>query len=145
MTANRVRRLDAWQCVGCGESCPADFDICWKCGSSFDGEHNENFQAVLDIDDIETDEPIWSVPSWTMRNIAWWGMSVALCIVAATYMSTGAVLLTILIAIIAAPFADRILDSCSTKRGRHPSRNATTAAGSLSTPYMVVTAGRCTC
>ena len=35
-----------WTCSNCGESVEDDFDACWKCGTTWDGVANPQFQAV---------------------------------------------------------------------------------------------------
>jgi hypothetical protein len=38
-------RKPAWKCPGCGESVPGNFDVCWKCLTTKEGDRGDQTQA----------------------------------------------------------------------------------------------------
>lgn len=36
-----------WKCAECGESVPADFDICWNCGTDRSGVSDPEFKPAV--------------------------------------------------------------------------------------------------
>lgn len=57
-------RKPAWKCPGCGESVPGNFDVCWNCLTTKDGQNADQkelefLQKVADADEPnqEPDEP----------------------------------------------------------------------------------------
>jgi hypothetical protein len=47
----------SWKCSQCGQSVPGDFEVCWNCGTSQDGEVDPDFSKVpAEDDDNAADE-----------------------------------------------------------------------------------------
>ena len=97
-----------WCCGRCGETSPTSLDACWNCGSSPDGEPDPGFEPVRDVGDVCTDEPLWSPPQWSLREMFWWMTFSALFLVALMHLPTGLVLAGVLVWIALTPFAPRI-------------------------------------
>ena len=53
-----------WVCSKCGESVEDSMDVCWKCGTSWDGVGNPAFPAdVARVQEAAPAEPVASVPA----------------------------------------------------------------------------------
>lgn len=45
----------SWICKHCENDVDDDFDICWFCGATFDGEKNPHFFPEIDATELPTD------------------------------------------------------------------------------------------
>jgi hypothetical protein len=51
------RRKPAWKCPGCGEFVPGNFDVCWKCLTTKDGEKADRKELEFLQKIADADEP----------------------------------------------------------------------------------------
>lgn len=56
-----------WKCAGCAESIDDEFDVCWNCGTSIDGEPDPTFVAADDAGPI--DDPALDVAETELTDV----------------------------------------------------------------------------
>ena len=98
-----------WLCKRCGARCPATLDTCWNCGASIDGRPDATFEPVRDLGESRANEPLWSPPQWSLRDMFWWTSLSALWVAALIYLPAGLVLVAVLLWIALTPFSRQIV------------------------------------
>ena len=60
-----------WNCSHCHESVEADFEICWKCGTTRDGQLDPTFQSVDEASDELAGQSSRSKTALSEDNAPW--------------------------------------------------------------------------
>jgi hypothetical protein len=54
--AEEINGIDDWICRKCQESVPANFEVCWSCGTTIDGMEDPAFLATFRVDEDDSNE-----------------------------------------------------------------------------------------
>ncbi len=69
-------KLPYWVCQRCQEHLERQFDVCWNCGTSYDGQTDPNFPASETIDSAVSRFRF----SKMLIGFAWFALWIAFCI-----------------------------------------------------------------
>ena len=92
-----------WSCPKCAESVDGDFECCWNCGTSRDGQPDTTFKHADFIETKATETDQGSLPQFRLRSLL---ISIAcLSVIFAVLQTAVAEILAVAICLILGSFA----------------------------------------